>query len=119
MISAFQVPVTSTPSLVAVIPPGPCTVTLSNAGAATIYVGEPGISTSTGLPVAGHSKKPVMITGFKGSESAALWAVITGTPPLLAASSAVPGVFKPGAAVPASPGASGGDTAYLGIIIQR
>lgn len=118
MFSTFQVPVTSTPSVAAVMPPGPCMLTFSNGDVVTIYVGGPGVTTSTGFPVpAGVST--ISIPGYRASEGATLWAVITGTPPLLAATSAVPGALDPGAAVPASPGASGGDTAYLGITIQQ
>lgn len=118
MISVFQAAVSSTPSAVAMMPPGPCTLTVSNPGTVTIYVGGPGVSVSDGYPVGGGSR-PVTIPGFATAGGTAVWAVIAGTPPLLAATSSVPGVFDPGAAVPCSPGASGGDTAYLGITIQR
>ena len=117
MISSFQAPVTSTPGVAVTIPPGPCTVTFANAGTATIYLGGPGVTASTGYPVAARAA-PVSIPGFTGSGPFPVYAVTPGSPSLGPASSSVPGVFDPGAAVPASPGASGGDTAYLGITVQ-
>ena len=119
MFTTIQVAVTSTPSVAAMIPPGAGAFTLTNAGAVTIYVGlSASVTTATGFPVP-TGGTAVSVTTFKGSGGGALYAVIAGTPPLLAASSAVPGIAVPGAMVPASPGASGGDTAYLGITISR
>lgn len=73
------VAVTATAKLAVTVPPGVCTVVLSNTGSTNvIYIGETNNVTSTnGFPL------PVNATvtwyGYPGSTGTALWAIAAGT----------------------------------------
>lgn len=61
-----------------VLPPGPCTVVLSNVGTATAYVGPGGtaVTTSNGFPVPSGSY-PVVFPGYPGGAGAVLSCITT------------------------------------------
>ena len=68
----------SASKLMLTIPPGPCTVLLSNLGtASTVYVGIGGtaVTSAQGFPVPSGLVPPVTIPGYQGSQGGPLYAV--------------------------------------------
>ena len=76
MITTAQVVGSATASRLCQVPPGPCTVVISNGGTATVYVGEVTTGTATttnAMPIA--SGGIVSFSGFAGSPGGALQVV--------------------------------------------
>lgn len=81
MISAGQITASGSAQSLCVIPPGPCTVIMSNAGPATAYVGIAGggsLTSLNGFPLPSGGL-PVAIPGYPGAEGGTLSAVCAGT----------------------------------------
>lgn len=77
MLSITQATVTTQAAALCVIPPGPCTVTITNASgtaADIVYIGTgSGVSSGTGAPVPAGQSVPII--GYQGSAGGELWAV--------------------------------------------
>lgn len=62
------------------VPPGPCTVVITNAGATTLFVGAgPSggtVSTSTGTPIPASAVVP--LPGYPGSSAVSLYGITAG-----------------------------------------
>lgn len=62
------------------VPPGPCTVVITNAGATTLFVGaDPAggsVLTTTGAPV--PASGVVTLPGYPGSSPVTLWGITSG-----------------------------------------
>jgi len=78
VISNGQVSVAAVPKVVCVVPAGPCTLVLANAGTApTAYVGMGGTgpSASNGFPVPSGLVSPVVLPCYAGSGGGTLFAI--------------------------------------------
>ncbi len=63
------------------VPPGPCTVVITNAGATTLFVGADtaaggSVTTTTGTPV--PASGVVTLPGYPGSSPCTLWGITAG-----------------------------------------
>ena len=86
VIVTSQVTVGGTAVPLATVPPGPCSVTVTNPSPSVLYVGAgTSVTSSTGVPVPAGAAVPV--PGFPASSSVRLWAVTLGgaTAPVLTA----------------------------------
>lgn len=81
MITASQRAVGTIPTLIATVPPGVGSVTVTNGGTVTIYLGAGGttVTTTTGAPVG--AGQAVTSSGYPAASSTALWAVSAGSVP--------------------------------------
>lgn len=57
----------------AAVPAGPCTVVITNAGTATLYVGAGTVTAVTGTPVPPSGVVP--LPGYAGSSPVTLWGI--------------------------------------------
>lgn len=75
MILLDQVPVSTAPTTLVTIPPGPCSVVLANAGTVgTLYFGTgSGVSSTNGYPLLPSTS--LTIPGYSGSAGAAIRAI--------------------------------------------
>lgn len=74
-VTALQLAVSSTASLLVTVPPGPCTVVLSNTSGHTVYIGNSNsVTTTNGFPIP-TGVPPVTIHGYVGSVASPLWAI--------------------------------------------
>jgi hypothetical protein len=77
-VTADQVKVNKTVSVLAQIPPGPCTVVLSNTSGVTVWVGGSTTTSTNGFGIPSGSA-PVTFSGWEGSQPATLYAIGTST----------------------------------------
>jgi hypothetical protein len=75
MIACSQAIVGTAPTLLCSVPPGPCSVTVTNAATAvTVYLGTgSAVTTTTGAPL--PAGQAVTVHGYPGSRGASLYAV--------------------------------------------
>jgi hypothetical protein len=82
MISTGQVAASGSATSLCVVPPGPCTVILSNTGGATAYVGVAAtggtLTSSNGFPLPSGGY-PVPLPGYAGAKGGTLSVVTAGT----------------------------------------
>lgn len=77
MIDTAQYTINGTVATMGRVPPGPCSVTITNSGAVALFVGAgTGVTTSTGAPVPGPGV--VTLPGFPGSSGVNLWGITSG-----------------------------------------
>lgn len=77
MIVTRQFTVTGTVTTMGLVPAGPCSVVVTNAGAVTMFVGAgTGVTTSSGAPVPASGVVP--LPGFPSSSPVNLWGITTG-----------------------------------------
>jgi hypothetical protein len=73
MISAEQAAVGTAATMVVAVPPGPCTVLLSNTSAGPVFIGGTGVTSANGYGIPAGAQ--VDITGWPGSRGQNLYAV--------------------------------------------
>ena len=77
MITSGQVGVRTTPAITLVrIPPGPCTVALSNNGTQSVYVGMGTVTTANGFPLPSGAVPPFVFPGYQGSPGGVMTAIV-------------------------------------------
>lgn len=74
MIQSTLVAVATSAGVLVNVPPGPVTLILSNTSGQTVYIGGPGVTTTTGVGIPSGSP-PVTIPGLAGSSGTTLYAV--------------------------------------------
>jgi hypothetical protein len=79
MISTGQANATTACSILCVMPPGPCLVSISNISATTVYVGASGTAVTTGNGYPIPSGQITSFAGYQGGTGAQIGMVQAGT----------------------------------------